>query len=380
MNYIWGDVSLKILHVINNLGSGGAEKLIEESLPIMNEIDGIQADVLLLTDENNKFDKNLKAKGIKVDVVKLRSIYNPLNIFEIKKYIINNQYDIIHAHLFPSQYWVGIVSKIMRKNKPKFVTTEHSTHNRRRDKPYFRYIDRFIYSSYDLIVSISQKAQENLIGWLEPKINDMRKFKVIENGINIDKYKNAIPYKKEELNSNFTEDTKLVCMVGRFSEQKDQATLIQAMKCLPKEVHLLLVGEGPLRKQSENLVEAIGLKKRVHFLGFRDDVDRILKTSDIIVLSSHWEGLSLVSIEGMAVGKPFVASKVQGLKEIVDGYGVTFKQGNSSELSKIIQSLINNNEYYKEICKKCSEKAKMYDINIMVNAVISTYYNLLGHY
>lgn len=240
---------LKILHIINNLGSGGAEKLIEESLPILNNFQGIKADVLLLTDDKNVFDKTLKLKGIKVDVIKFHSIYNPLNILEIKKYIKKNNYDIVHAHLFPTQYWVAIASKLMFRNRPKFITTEHSTHNRRRDKFYFRFIDKYIYSSYDLIISISQKTQENLVYWLRPKANQLKKFIVIENGINIDKFRNAIPYKKEELNPSFTEETKLICMVGRFSEQKDQATLIKAMKYLPEDIHLLLVGEGPLRKK-----------------------------------------------------------------------------------------------------------------------------------
>ena len=111
-------------------------------------------------------------------------------------------------------------------------------------------------------------------------------------------------------------------MVARFSEQKDQPTLIKAIKELPENVHLLLIGEGTLKQKNENLAKEIGVSDKVHFLGFRNDVERILKTVDIVVLSSNWEGFGLAAAEGMAAGKPVIASKVEGLREIVDGYGL----------------------------------------------------------
>ena len=79
---------MKILHIINNLGSGGAEKLIEESLPLMNNIEGVDINVLLLTDENNVFDKTLKEYGINVDIVPIKKLYSPKNMFYTRKYII----------------------------------------------------------------------------------------------------------------------------------------------------------------------------------------------------------------------------------------------------------------------------------------------------
>lgn len=164
---------MKILHIINNLGSGGAEKLIEETVPIMNKKEGIKVDVLLLTDNNNVFDKKLKDNGIKVDVIPLRKPRNPINIYYIRKYIIEGEYDVVHAHLFPTIYWVSIASKLIFKNKPKFVMTEHSTHNRRRERNYLRCLEKFIYSSYDKIVSISQQTQNNLISWIRPKQSEL---------------------------------------------------------------------------------------------------------------------------------------------------------------------------------------------------------------
>jgi hypothetical protein len=78
---------MKILHIINNLGSGGAEKLIEDTLPIMNKKEDIELEVLLLTDKNNVFAESLKKQGIKINVIGTDNIYSPTNIISIRKFI-----------------------------------------------------------------------------------------------------------------------------------------------------------------------------------------------------------------------------------------------------------------------------------------------------
>lgn len=367
---------MKILHIINNLGSGGAEKLLEESLPIMHQ-KGVEVDVLLLTDYNNVFHENLMQSGIKIKIVPLKNIYNPLNIFYIKKYIIEEKYNIVHAHLFPTIYWVSIASMLIFKNKPKFIMTEHNTFNKRRRKRYLRFIEKIIYSNYDKIISISQKTQENLLAWLSPRKNDLNKFVVVENGINIDRFVDALPYKKKEICNEFDDDTKLICMIGSFSEQKDQSTLIKAMQDLPKNIQLLLIGEGPLKQENENLAKKIKVKNRVHFLGFRNDVDRILKTVDIVVLSSNWEGFGLAAVEGMAAGKPVITSRVDGLQQVIGNPKLLFEKRNTKELVKIIQRLLNDKKEYKKSANFCSERSHAYDIKRMVERYIEVYKRLI---
>lgn len=369
LNYI------KILHIINRLGAGGAQKLVADMAPLIKE-KNIVIDVLMLTDENNVFEEELIKNSINVKTIPLRNIYSPLNILLIRKYLKKHQYDIVHAHLFPSNYWVSLASKLMIKNKPKLITTEHSTHNRRREKGYFKYIDRFIYSSYDKVISISTKTQERLMSWLSYNSTRTNKFIVIQNGIKVSNFKDINPYLKSELNINFTQQTQLICMVGRFSEQKDQKTLIKAIKLLPENVHLLLIGEGKLKEENEKYSKELALDDRIHFLGFRSDVNRILKTVDIVVLSSHWEGFGLVAAEGMAAGKPVIASDVEGLREVVKGAGELFSKGDSVELGVIINELISDKIKYKKIKEACSERANLFNIETMVADYIKIYGNL----
>jgi len=362
---------VKVLHVINSLKAGGAEKLIEDLLPRMNGRDGIQIDALLLTDEGNVFGKSLIEAGIPIYVVPLKSVYNPLNIIYLRRHILKHKYDMIHVHLFPASYWVAMAKRSILAWKPKLVLTEHSTHNKRREKWYLRGLEKFVYSTYDRVISVSKQAQENLIRWLNP--TDKSKFLVIENGVDIEKFAQAEPYKKSEICDSFSDDTKLICMVGRFTEAKDQATLIKAMTKIPDNVHLLLVGEGPLKEKNEDLAKEIGVKDRVHFLGFRNDIPRILKTIDIFVLSSNWEGFGLAAVEGMAAGKPVIASDVPGLRDIVKGAGLLFPAGNSDELTRKINVLVCENSEYEEISKKCQERAKNYSLERMVEQYVKVY-------
>ena len=139
---------MKILQVINTLDTGGAEKLLLETIPLFNGKD-ILMDVLIFEKKQgvclNKLDE---LNCCTIHSLNSNSLYNPFNVFKIIKHL--NKYDLVHVHLFPAQYWV-ILAKIISFSKVKLVFTEHSTFNRRRQIPFFRMLDKFIYKQYDKI-------------------------------------------------------------------------------------------------------------------------------------------------------------------------------------------------------------------------------------
>lgn len=369
---------MKVLHVINNLGSGGAEKLLEETLPLMKTKYNIDSDVLLLSDEGNVFDQKLIDNDIKISVIPIKSPRDIRNIFFILKFIKKSKYDIVHSHLFPTLYWSSLAIKLMGKEKPISIVTEHNTENSRRNIPIFKFIDKFIYGSYNAYVSIGESTQRNLIKWLEPSKKELKKYTIINNGVNIDRFNLAEAHDKKEINDSFDNNTKLLCMVGRFTEQKDQATIIKSLKYVPDNVHLLLVGEGSLKSELEELSDEISVRNRVHFLGFRSDVERIMKTSDIIIQSSNWEGFGLTAAEGMAAGKPLIGTDVAGLREVIKGAAILFEVGNEEQLAGSINKLINDQKYYEKISNDCFERSTMYGLNKMVDETVSLYKNIIS--
>ena len=361
---------MKILQVINSLNIGGAEKLLVDSIPLY-KAKGINMELLLLNGTKTPFFYELEKKGVNIHFLSaddIKTVYNPLHIFQIIPYL--KQYDIIHVHLFPALYWVAL-AKWLSLSKKTLIYTEHSTKNRRiKNKGIWWILDKFIYKRYSKIVSISLEVDTAIKLHLFEKD---AKFCIINNGINLSNFNKTLDKKAKEV-----EKTKItIIQVAGFREEKDQATVIRALQYLPENVTLLLVGEGKNRIDCENLVKELNLLDKVLFLGIRTDVPELLESSYIVVVSSHWEGFGLTAVEGMAAGKPVVASNVPGLNNIVNEAGLLFTQGDEKDLAKKIQSLIDNPDFYNKIAQNCKERAKLYDINTMVDKYFELYKMLI---
>lgn len=364
---------MKILHVINSLATGGAEKLLLDTLPLYHQ-KGISVDLLVLNGSETPFLKKLKAQSCcRIFSLGTGSVYNPLLIFKMIPYL--RQYDLVHVHLFPAQYWT-VFAKLLSFSKVTLLFTEHNTHNRRMESKFFRLIDRFVYSFYTRVVCITEEVQTVLQQHLDSKAS---KFTVIHNGVDLDSIIATPPYGSDFSEAWNTAGTQLLLQVAGFREQKDQPTLLRALALLPSDVHLLLVGDGITKASCEALVDSLQLTNRVHFLGLRMDVAVLLKTVDVVVLSSHYEGLSLSSIEGMAAGKPFIASNVPGLSEVVGGAGLLFEQGNAAQLAELVVTLLNDSVYSKAVADLCMQRALQYDVKIMVDKHINLYKLLINY-
>jgi glycosyltransferase involved in cell wall biosynthesis len=109
--------------------------------------------------------------------------------------------------------------------------------------------------------------------------------------------------------------------LARMEPQKRHDVLLDAWARLDGEAVLLLAGEGRLRADLEQRCGALGLQQRVHFLGNRSDVPALLAAADVTVLTSDWEGLPIAVLESLAAGRPVVASDVDGVREVLGGGG-----------------------------------------------------------
>lgn len=349
---------MKILQVITSLGTGGAEKLISEISPMLRD-KGHQVDVLSFDGADTAFKKALTDNGIKVySFGKGCNVYNPFFILRLAKMMKN--YDIVHTHNTAAQLFAAVGSVLC---SVVLCTTEHNTSNRRRDWKWYAWIDKWMYSRYAKIICISNQAEDNLRKYL-PNVKNVC---TIFNGVDINRFHNAKPLDSLKSTKN------VVVMVAGFRYQKDQDTLIRAFTHLDKDKYeLWLVGDGERRPILEKMIYELGLNN-VKLLGIRNDIPNVLQTADIVVMSSHFEGLSLSNIEGMSVNKPFISSNVDGLREVVDGYGLLFPHGDDKALSSIIMKLSDDKAYYQQVAAKCWERAQMFDIQKMVDAYIDVY-------
>ena len=356
---------MKILHVITSLYTGGAERLMVDLLPTLRNDEDFQVDLLLINGVETPFKKALKQAGIKVCALSMTNdVYNLRNIFRFRRFLAHNDYDIIHTHNTACQLFVPI-AKSLTRNKAKLVTTEHNTTNHRRTKWWLKPLDKWMYRKYAAIVCISDLTRHNL----EQYLGTDWPMHTIYNGVDTKRF--ARPVKDISGQQDF-----VVTMVAAFRPQKDQDTLIRAFTHLEPNYRLQLVGGGQRGEELKALCRELGLEDRVQFLGVRMDVPDIMEQSDVIVLSSHWEGFGLAAVEGMASGRPTVATDGDGLRDIVGGAGVLFQPGDDQELASAIKRLCETPDYYRQVALACQERAQHYDISVMADGYSNLYRTL----
>lgn len=358
---------MKLLHVITSLHTGGAETLIVNLMPRFKAL-GHEVGVVVFNGERTALMERLERDCPECRIYSLgKSYYNPWNIVKLVR--IMRKYDIVHTHNSSPQLYAAIANLFCRK---KLVTTEHNTNNRKRNSWLLSILDKWMYPRYQKTICISNQAEVNLrryLGETDGKANlKGNDICTINNGVDVELFHNAEPLK------DLQTERFVAVMVAGFRPQKDQDTLIKAMSLLPKDQYeVWLVGDGERRASLQSKVENLQLQERVKFLGLRTDVPNILKTADVVVMSTHYEGLSLSNIEGMATGKPFVASDVEGIHEVTQGYGILFPHGDAEALSEIITKLHNDPTYYQQVAQRCYNRAQQFDIRNMVKEYDEVY-------
>ena len=137
---------------------------------------------------------------------------------------------------------------------------------------------------------------------------------------------------------------RMIVSAARLRPQKALHIMIDALASLPADVSLAVVGEGALLGQLEAAADGLGIRDRVHFLGFRDDVADYVAAADVFCLSSVWEGVPLAAQEAVLLGVPVVSTDVGGLPElIVDGVsGRLVPKNDSRALAKALEETLSD--------------------------------------
>lgn len=357
---------MKVLHVINSLELAGAETLLTD-LALRLSQRNIDVEIYVLKASGSSLEEKVKRSGVRLYFSSITSVYSPLQIPALVKHLFRHKYDLIHVHLFPAQLWAACAASFA---PVPLITTEHSTYNRRRTV-LFRVLDRWMYKRYRAVVTISKATAVALSKWL-PEI--AKRICTIFNGIEVSYFVNAQAIDIKMLPSL---QRPLLVSVGRLEQEKDQATLLKSLPYL-ETAHLLLIGDGPMRDQLQELASRLGVTHRVHFLGRRTDVPNLLKIADVYVQPSRWEGFGIATLEAMAAGVPVVVSRVAGLKDVVGDAGLLFEPGNEWELAEKISALLASQETRREYAVRGQVRAMQFDIKQTVDRYKDLYLQILG--
>ena len=367
--------------MITSLQVGGAEHIVVQLAQGLLGL-GHVVDIAVFNGEETVFTEEAEAARCKIYRLG-GGVYNPAHILKLSGLMWG--YDIVHTHNSSPQLFVALASVLCsvvagKGHRPLLATTEHTTSNRKRGWKWYAPVESWMYGRYDHSICISGIAEQKLReymggGWLDVRSAKYQAISTVNNGVDVDGIRNAVPNRELAYGK---QGRWAILMVAGFREAKDQDTIVRAMSRLPKDrFEVWFAGDGVRREEVQRLAQELDVAGNVKFLGLRADIPNVLRAADVIVMSSHWEGLSLSNVEGMSAGRPFIASDVNGLREVTKGYGLLFGEGDDGQLADLIMGLYGNADYYKEVAGKCHERAKMFDLSKMVGGYLQVYEQLM---
>jgi len=225
-------------------------------------------------------------------------------------------------------------------------------------------------------------SHENMRKALGNGIGRKEKYAVIRAGVKIKDFsglKIDIAKKKQEL--KIPAASPVIGMIACFKPQKaplDFVIMAKEVARIFEDARFLLVGDGELRSNIEELRERLDLKDNLTLTGWRTDVPEIMQVIDIVVLTSLWEGLPCVFAQAMAASKPVVATDVDGAREVIeDGVnGFLLPPHRPKDMAERVVELVRDGERAKRMGRKGKEKLKSeFDIDTMVKDIEGLYEN-----
>jgi glycosyltransferase involved in cell wall biosynthesis len=245
-------------------------------------------------------------------------------------------------------------------------------------------IDRWVNRLVDANIAVSESLRRYL---REDKRFPAEKVVVIRNGRELSRVVSDSGRDLNDLRSEFRvqPDELIVTLPGRLEVQKGHAYLLEALPEVLAHFHslrVLLVGDGSLRDELAGEINRCGLGDHVALTGYRRDVYDILRISDLVVLPSLWEGLPLTAIEAGALGKPILATSVDGTPEVVlhGETGWLVPAANSAELAKAMCHLLGDPDLRRRLGERAREYVvQHYSFSRVVAETEQLYLRLCGH-
>ena len=342
---------IKILHLIETGGVGGAEKVF---LNIVKNIEPRRFDSLVLILKKGWLYETLKEHHLKIKIIESNRAWDIGFLLKLSSLIRKEKIDLIHSHLSGMNFYSCLAGRITKR--PVIVTYHGKIGDGDENKWKNVFKNFIIRKTATQVVAVSDYLKEELI----KKIGiDRRKVTTLYSGIDFESFgptKSSSELKQELGLSN---STPLVGTIGNIRGSKGYGYLIQTAKLVGEKmpnVFFLIVGEKEekLFCDLNKLIEKLGLGERIKFLGFREDVADCLNIFDIFVLSSTTEGFSIATVEAMSLGNPVVVTDCGGPAEIVtdDQIGFLVPPGDPESLAEKIILLLENKKLREEMGTK----------------------------
>ncbi len=300
---------IDVLHVIGLLSPGGAERNLYYLTRYMAKSRFAYGIACLF--RRGELADEIESHGIPIFELGYRQRKLIPTVLRLAWLLRKRKVRVIHTHLFESGF-VGRLAAWLART-PVVITHEHGKTLWK--KWYHRAFERLAIHGTDLRIAVSSDIV-NLRMKLEG--TPPSKLRLVYNAVDPEIFRRSEASRTSKRNELGLEDFLIVGSVGRLVEAKGFDLLLEVARQVSHkrhDIHFLIVGDGPLRAELENLAFALGLEGIVTFLGSRHDVPELMAAMDIYLITSRREGLPLSLIEAMMAAKPIVATAVGGIPD-----------------------------------------------------------------
>ena len=325
---------MKIILVINSLGTGGAERLLT-SLADRYVVLGHEVFLVRCHGAAELHPQDARVKLINLEMK--RSFLGVLAaLLRLRRLLIELHPDVVNSHLVHA----NILCRVLRifSPIPVLVTSAHNNNEESQMR-------MLAYRLTDRLANISTNVSADAVSAFEKKhaVRSGRMLPIL-NGIDASVFYHDVNARLAIRSSMAISNSATVLLaVGRLWEAKDYPNMLHSLlqlQSLGLFPELWIVGEGPLRNDLMNLAGVLGLQNQVKFLGLRSDILALMSACDVYLMSSAWEGLPMVILEAMACECPVVATDCGGVREALGSAKFLAPPGDPAALAQTLATVL----------------------------------------
>jgi glycosyltransferase involved in cell wall biosynthesis len=302
---------VRVMYLSHTFMVGGAEEM------VLNLVRHLPADkyepVVCAIHEPGPVGCEIAATGVPFRALgRVPGVRDPLAVGAIYRHLRDIRPDIVHTFLLTASLYGRLAAILARV--PIVIGTEVNIYEQK--QRHHAFAERVLMAGTDCVIASAASVKAFYVDQIGA---DPSRVEVVYNAVDFEMLKTTAARDQIRSQIGVPASALVATMIARVTEQKGHAVLLDALASTPElqSLHVVVVGDGPLRRSLEERAVRDRLAARVHFVGARRDLGDLLAASDMFVLPSLWEGLPLSLVLAMGAALPVVSTTVAGIPEVV---------------------------------------------------------------
>jgi glycosyltransferase involved in cell wall biosynthesis len=293
---------LKVLHIISSSGMYGAEAVILNVMEALRSGPHSSSLGVFANSSNLNLELHDAAlqQGFQSETIPCSGQFDRTTISVLRDLCARTGVNVVHAHGYKADIYV----RLALRGRVPLVSTCHTWYDTDPVVTLYGRLDRFVLRTYTRVVAVSEEVRQRL---LKAGVSSSR-IHMVRNGVDVERFASAAPSLPGNADGALT-----VGLVGRLAWEKGVDVFLAAaarVLQLSPATRFVVAGDGSEREKLEKLIDELNIRSSVTMLGRREDMPSVYASLDVMVSASRQEGLPIAILEGMASGRPIVATPV----------------------------------------------------------------------